>query len=320
MSGFFSGLWSLITTVFWLVVVIAIAIGVIAFLGYNQLRKLSEAIKEAWPNVTVVQRKQISLINQLLDVVKGYQESEKLVVLKVSEDAANAHSVAQMYQQSGTVLSTVSGMAQKFPELKANEQYKRLIDSIQMCERELELARQKYNQVVKAYNVHRSSIPHVFYSTTLGFREATYLEFSGAEQTSDMGALKSFSSDADGDRLNQLLTTASGKALEFGGKALEGGRVITAKAIEGSKILAESAQDKIRDIAEKNSHPAPPPPPPPQTAGKHNVLYYFLDSKNETQGPVKLQDIQDHVTEGRLPSDVLIASVGSASWVALSAV
>ena len=318
MSGFFSAIGSLISTLFWVALTLGVIFGVIAFFGYNKLRHLSESVKETWSNVTVVQHKQISLINQLLDVVKGYQESEKLVILKVSEDASNTASVAQMYQQSGMVLSTVSGMAQKFPELKANEQYKRLIDSIQTCEKELEVARQRFNQSVKDYNIQRSSIPHVFYSTTLGFRAASYLEFAGSEQVSDMGALKSFSSDANGDRLNQLLSAAGGRALEMGGKAYESGRVITAKAIESGKALAENAQEKIRDLSdkvEKNDFAAPPPPP--QRPNEPEVLYYFLDVNNKAQGPVKMKTLKDDVVAGRLQENVMIAEVGSPNWIPL---
>ena len=321
MSSFFGAIGSFLSTLFWLAVIIAVGVGVVAFFGYNKLRHLSESVKEGWSNVTVVQRKQISLINQLLDVVKGYQESEKLVVLKVSEDVSNTAAVAQMYHQAGTVLSSVSGMAQKFPELKSNEQYERLIDSIQTCERELEWARQRFNASVKEYNTLRSSIPHVFYSATLGFRATGYLEFSGAEQVSDMGSLKSFSSDSDGDRLNQLLSAAGSKALEFGGKAFENGRAMTNKAIEGGKILAESAQEKIRDISDKSAksdHVAPPPPPPiPRVQKDPEPLYYFLhasDSGNAAQGPVSLQLLRADIAAGKIPASVLIAKVGSATW------
>ena len=211
-------------------------------------------------------------------------------------------------------------MAQKFPELKANEQYQRLIDSIQACERELEIARQKFNKDVKAYNVQRSSIPYVFFSAALGFRDATYLEFTGAEQTSDMGTLKSFSNDADGERLNQLLSNAGGKALELGGKALEGSRIISTKAIEGSKVLVESAQEKIREYKEKGSMDYPSPPPPPPPIAEQETLYYYLDSDRRAQGPVSLKLIQDKSREGQLPSDVLVALVGSSSWVTLSSI
>ena len=322
MSGFFSAIGSLISTLFWLVLCLAVIVAVVAFFGYNKLRHLSESVKEAWSNVTVVQRKQISLINQLLDVVKGYQESEKLVMLKVSDDVANTSAVAQMYQQSGTVLSSVSGMAQKFPELKANEQYQRLIDSIQSCERKLEAARQDFNQHVKVYNVQRSSIPHVFYSTTLGFKAASYLEFSGADQVTDMGTLQSFSSDSDGDRLNQLLSVAGSKALEFGGKALEGGRLLTTKAVEGSMALAETAQEKIRARAERAEPSMAPPPPLELDAAPPvpEVMYYFLDSDNKPQGPESLHSIREASASGRLLGDVRVAAVGSQQWLKLATI
>ena len=235
-----------IKTLFWLVVFAGLAIGVIALMGYNKLRSMSETIREAWSNIGVTAKKQISLINQLIDVVKGYQESEKLVMLKVSEDTSSAAAVAQMYQQSGMVLSSVNGMAQKFPELKANEQYKRLIDSIQSCETALENARQTYNGAVKGYNTQRSSIPHVFYAATLGFKAAPYLEFNGNDMQTEVGALQSFVHDDDGERLNQLIGAAGASAKRLGSQALSGGTQLAGKALEGGKALAEAAQEKTR--------------------------------------------------------------------------
>lgn len=227
---------------------VIIVVGIIAFFGYNKLRGLSELIREAWSNIGVVGRKQASLINQLIDVVKGYQESEKLVMLKVSEDMSNAASVAKMYQQSGMVLSSVNSLAEKFPELKANQQYMRLIDSIQACESQLENARTKYNSSVRGYNIARSSIPTVFYAPVLGFKVAPYLEFEGNDQVMDMGSLKSFSADDDGERLNALLGKAGGKFLEVSGKTLEVGKAAAQKAVEGGKILADKTQERIDNI------------------------------------------------------------------------
>ncbi len=237
-----------IVGLFQLAIFVVIVLGIIAFLGYNKLRALTESIKEAWSNIGVVGRKQASLINQLIDVVKGYQESEKLVMLKVSEDMSNTANVAQMYQQSGMVLSSVNGLAEKFPELKANQQYQRLIDSIQSCESQLEKARVAYNRSVREYNTLRSSIPTVFYAPILGFNAAPYLEFEGNEQVMDMGTLKSFSADDDGERLNALLSTAGSKILEVSGKTIDAGKAAAAKAVEGGKMLAEKTQGKLDDM------------------------------------------------------------------------
>ena len=238
MSGFFSFIGGLIEFVLFLGVVIA----VIAFLGYNGLRALAESCREAVSNIDIVCKKQISLTVQLHDVVKGYQESEKLVMLKVSDDMSSAAKAAQVYQQSNMMLSAASGIAQKFPELKSNENYKLLIGSIQACEAQLENARLQCNAAIKAYNVKRSSIPTVFYANAIGFKSRTYIEFEGAGQTIDMGALKSFSSDDDGARLNALLGQAGSKVMQVGNKAIEGGR-----------LIAGAAQDKIIQITERKS-------------------------------------------------------------------
>lgn len=242
-----------IVGLFWLVLVLAAVVGVVAFFGYNALRALSEALRESWSNIGVVGRKQASLINQLIDVVKGYQESEKLVMLKVSEDMTSANNVAQMHQQSGMVLSTVTGMARTFPELKSNAQYQRLIDSIQSCETQLEAARQGYNQKVKEYNTKRSSIPSVFYAHTLGFKPASYLELDVNAQSSDMDTMKTFSSADDGERLNMLMGQAGNKLLDISSKAYEMGRDVTNKAVEGGKAFAEKTQEKMRE-AKADSH------------------------------------------------------------------
>ena len=232
-------IFSFIVGVFQFLLLVTIVLAVIAFMGYNSLRALSESIREAWSNIGVIGKKQVSLINQLIDVVKGYQESEKLVMLKVSDDISSAQKVAEVHQQSNLILTAANNVAQRYPELKANEQYQRLIDSIQSCETQLEKARQAYNAHVKAYNVKRSSIPNVFYASTIGFKVAPYLEFVGSEQIMDTGAVNSFSSDTDGERLNALLGAAGSKMLEVGTKAVGTG-----------KEMAEAASVKIKKIAE----------------------------------------------------------------------
>lgn len=217
---------------------IGIVLAIIAFLSYNALRALSENVREAWSNIGVAGKKQASLVNQLIDVVKGYQESEKLVMLKVSDDMTSAAQVAQMHQQAGSIIAAANGLAQRYPELKANEQYQRLIDSIQRCEVDLETAREGYNRHVKIYNVKRSSIPNVFYAGALGFKVAPYLEFVGAEQSMDTDGIRAFTSDADGERLNALLGQAGAKMKDAGGRVLAGGR-----------LVAEAAGEKVRQLA-----------------------------------------------------------------------
>ena len=62
-------IFSFIVGVFQFLLLVTIVLAVIAFMGYNSLRALSESIREAWSNIGVVGKKQVSLINQLIDVV-----------------------------------------------------------------------------------------------------------------------------------------------------------------------------------------------------------------------------------------------------------
>lgn len=243
---------SFLSFIFWTVVILVGVLAFLAFRGYNGLRLLSENVKESWSNIGVTVRKQASLINQLISVVSSYAEGEKLVMLKISEDASLG-TLQQMHQQSGIVLSAVNGMAQRFPDLKANGQYTTLMNSIQAVENQLEQQRQNYNAATKAYNVRRTSIPDVFYSKLLGFGEAPYLDFDGASEK-DSGTLKNFVTD-DGERLNQLLSHAGNRVLEASQQA---GNV----ALAQGKQLAAAAKakaDELRKPALEDQTMASPP-------------------------------------------------------------
>jgi LemA protein len=229
----------LLKTLFWIVL---IAIGFL-FWRYNGLRRTSEDVKESWSNIGVSVRKQASLINQLIDAVRNYTEGEKLVMLKISEDSS-LDNVQQMHQQSGTLLTAVNGLAQRFPDLKANTQYLNLMNAIQDVENKLETQRQKYNASAKFYNVLRSSVPDMFYAKLLGFGAAPYLDFDGSSEQQNQ-ALKDFVSD-DGERLNQLLSSA-------GGKVLRATQQVGASALQHGRELASAAQDKVTELRQEHA-------------------------------------------------------------------
>jgi LemA protein len=272
--GFIVGLFKL--AVFLLLIVAAIA-----FWGYNKIRRLAENVKEKWSNISVVTRKKISLINQLIDVVKGYQESEKLIMLKVSDDLTMS-AMQQMYQQSGTLLSTISGMVQRFPELKANEQYNRLADSIQRAENDLENARTRYNEAAKEFNVMRTSIPHVFYSRALGFQEAPYLNLDAVE-SEDASVQKPMISD-DGERVNLLFEKAGNKVL---GAAKN-------LAVQG-KTLAEKGAARIQAGVEEE--------------------FYYLDTEKIPKGPVSRAELNDLFQAGTLTAQSDVLKNGTKGWI-----
>lgn len=269
---------------------VAIVLAGIALFSYNKLQRLSQDIQEKSSNVQVAISRKLSLINQLIDVVKNFQESEQFTHLKISQDSS-PNSLASAYQQSNQVLTAIQGMGNRFPNLKNNEQYHRLIDSIQQCEADIQGKRQWYNASVKEYNSVCLSIPTVFVARAIGFSKAPYLEFDHTGLV-DATSLKDFKTD-DGERLQQLLTSA-------GGNIAGATRVIASHATQTGKMLADKAKERGAD----KSAPA----------------YFYTVGGGVPQGPASLGHIQAQAGAGALDGAVLVAEVGSSDWKPLAGV
>lgn len=279
MWGFFS---SLLWLLFWLVIVL----GVIAFLSYNKLQSHAQAIRESSSNIQVAVSKKLALLNQLIDVVKNFQESEQFTYLKIAQDTSTA-GLTSAYQQSGTILTSLQGVAERFPNLKASEQYHRLINNIEACESNIQDQRQSYNLTVRKYNTVRLSMPTVFVAGMLGFSTAPYLEFDISGVT-EPGHLKNFKTD-DGERLQQLLSHA-------GGQIAGATRLLVNHATQASKIAVESIKSK----------------------NQNDPDFFYQVSGGVPNGPLKLQALIDQVELGHLPRAVLVAEVGSTTWRSLA--
>src|SRR5689334_6004568 len=223
----------LISTLFTLVFFAAIIFAAVAVWGYNTLRKLAENVKEAQSNVDIALRKKVSLINRLSEMANQYREGEKLVMLKVSQDATEA-SMRDAYQQSGNVMAAIQGMAQKFPELKATDQFKELVPAIDRAETDLQNWRVRCNATIKDYNSHRSALPHTLYAGMLGFRPARYLELESVESSDSMIERPTFSDD--GDQVKELLGMA-------GAKVLGASKTLASHG----KLLAERAASRVQE-------------------------------------------------------------------------
>ncbi len=263
-----------------LLAILIVIVLIIVVVAYNSLQKLSQNVKEKASNVQVAISKKMTLINQLIDTVKNYQESEQFTQLKIAQDT-NAANLMASYQQSGALLSSIQGFAERYPNLKASEQYQKLMDNISECELDVQKCRELYNQSVKEYNTKRSAIPTVFVAQFIGFSEAPYLQFdvSGNDSTS----LKEFKTD-DGERLKQLLKSAgsniSGAAKSLSAHAADAGKMISGNVLP--------------------DHPV-------------NSFYYMIPG-GVPKGPKPLGEIQQLIAEGSIPTETKVAELGSDDW------
>lgn len=271
----------------------AIGLAIVAIWGYNSLRRLAEGVKEAQSNIEVALRKKISLVNQLIDVANKYSDRESMVMLKVSQDTTEA-AMQQMYQQSGTVLSTINGLAQKFPELKASEQYTNLAAAIAKSEEQVQDFRVICNARIKEYNSKRSALPHALYASALGFRPARYLELEAIE-SSDASVQKGIFSD-DGDRINELLGMAGTKVLGATKVAASQGRMIAEKA--ASRVQQELAARAAAAAA--------------------GAEYHYLDSARTPKGPVSRAELDNLFAAGQISAETDVLEVGKSTWIKFS--
>lgn len=263
---------------------LVLVMGGLALFYYNRLQVLAQEVKERASNVQVAISKKLSLVNQLIDLVKNHQEAEQFTMIKISQDNATA-SMAAAYQQTGSVLASLQSFAERFPDLKSSEQYHRLGHNIEQCETEIQNARKTFNSGVKAYNSLCLSFPTVLVARVLGFSSAPYLEFdiSGAN---DVTRLKEFKTD-DGERLQQLLSGA-------GGHMANAGRALASGAGQAGKLIAA----KIKE--------------------KSSASYFYMPPSGVPKGPLPIEDIRLMLAQGKLDPASKVARVGTDHWQTLA--
>lgn len=284
----------------WILLALIAAIIYLVLTSYNSLQRKAHDIKESLSNISVSISKKVNLINQLMDVVRGYQESEQLTHLTVVKETG-MNAIYSSYQDSNMMLTNLQGMAERYPDLKADQQYHRLITNIEQCEHEISQWRNEYNARVKAYNSHRSSIPTIFVANGMGFSEAPYLDLTteNAEQT----ILKDFKTD-DGERLNALFKSAKDNIID-GSKALAStSKVVLDKAADTSKKIASSEQ--VQGIVDKaNVYMGKP----------STTKFFYLLSDSTPKGPVKIEEIIMLAEDPNWVEQVRLSEVGTEQWM-----
>ena len=267
--------------------------------SYNNLQRNAHEIKEALSNISVSISKKVNLINQLMDVVKGYQASEQLVHLTIAKETG-MNAIYSNYQDSNMMLTNLQGLAERYPDLKADQQYHRLISNIELCEAEIAQWRNEYNARVKGYNTLRSSIPTIFIANGLGFSEAPYLDLS--VENAEQNILKDFKTD-DGERLNALFKSAKDNIVEGSKSLASTSKIALDKATDAGKKIATS--DQVQNFVEKaNTY-----------MGKPNELkFFYMLTESAPKGPVSLDEIVELAQDLNWVEQVRLSEVGSDQW------
>ena len=157
------------------VLLIGIVIVFIAIGDRNDLAKEREAINASWGEVDNALQRRADLIPNLIELVKGYAKQEQSAIKEVV-DARSALGDSQSPQekilansQVDTALSRLLVIVEKYPQLKANESFLTLMDTLEGTENRIAVARRKYNDAVQRYNTDIKLFPKNVAAAMFGF-------------------------------------------------------------------------------------------------------------------------------------------------------
>ena len=180
-----------------LFIVLALAGYVIGI--YNQLVRVRAGVKLAWSNINVLLAQRHDELPKLVELCKQYMQYERDTLERVMRartgvDAARSSgNVASMSLAERELRSGLSGLyavAERYPDLKANDAFKQLQNRISALETAIADRREVYNDSVNANNVRIQAFPDLFVARFGNFPEAQMLEFDADEAKDvDMKAL-----------------------------------------------------------------------------------------------------------------------------------
>src|SRR5712691_6407009 len=150
--------------------------------SYNKFVAQEEAVKAQWAQVQSQLQRRSDLIPNLVETVRGYASHESKVFEDVGASRAKlagattpADQIAAANQQSAA-LGRLLVIVENYPQLKANEQFNRLMDELSGTENRLAVERMRYNERVQEYNTSRRQFPGVLTARLFGFKEYPFFQ------------------------------------------------------------------------------------------------------------------------------------------------
>ncbi|MCB0734683.1 MAG: LemA family protein [Flavobacteriales bacterium] len=181
-------------------------VGVIVLWGisaYNGLNSKNQEVEQKWGNVESQYQRRSDLIPNLAKTVKSYANFEQETLTQVIEARSKATQVTinpgeltaenmakfqEAQGQLGGALSRLMAVIERYPDLKANQNYLDFQTELSGTENRINYARDQYNESVKVFNTRALRFPTVLVAKVLGFDAKPYYEADkGAENAPDVG-------------------------------------------------------------------------------------------------------------------------------------
>lgn len=180
------------------IVVLILLLGGCGCNSYNKMNTLKQQVGESWSNVENQYKRRSDLIGNLVSTVKGAAKFEQETLTQVINARAKATSVTidpsnitpeqmkQFQAAQGEVSSALSRLlvtVEKYPDLKATENFKGLQVELSNTENKIATERSRFNEVARNYNTSVSNFPNVLYAGVMGFKQRPYFEATEAEKS-----------------------------------------------------------------------------------------------------------------------------------------
>ncbi len=172
----------------WIALIIVVVLIFMGVGSYNGFVTQEENVTNKMSQVDNQLKRRSDLIPNLVNTVKGYAQQEKDVIASVTEaraKLAGAQSTAEKSkadQELSGALSRLLVVVENYPELKSNENFRALMDSLEGTENRLAVARKDYNDAVTVYNQKIKKFPGVLLAGTFGFDKKEYFEVSDTDK------------------------------------------------------------------------------------------------------------------------------------------
>jgi LemA protein len=170
----------------WIILGVVAVLVIALVLLYNRLVTLRNRVENAWAQVDVQLKRRYDLIPNLVETVKGYAAHERETFEAVTAARSRAQAAQGPAEQGaaegilGQALGRLFAVAEAYPELQADENFRQLQDELAQTENRIAVSRQVYNDTVLTFNTAIQTVPGVLVAGPFGFSRKDFFEVEDA--------------------------------------------------------------------------------------------------------------------------------------------
>ena len=172
----------------WVIFGLVVLVGFMLMGMYNRLLRLRVRADSAWSDIDVQLERRHDLIPNLVETVKSYAPDEKATFENIRKyrsqavEATTPADRARAENQLTSALQSLLAVAEAYPELKANQEFRELQTSWNQTEDAIQNARRYYNNVVRDMNTRIQSLPTNIVAAIFGFAQRQFFEIAAADR------------------------------------------------------------------------------------------------------------------------------------------